>query len=87
MLTMGVRKLSVSLPDDLARDAAELARKEGIPLSAWLSRAAAHRIRIERGLAAVRDWEAEHGEFTAEELAESQAFFEEALARAGVTQR
>ena len=87
MLAMAVRTLSVSLPDDLARDATELARKEGIPLSAWLSRAAAHRIRIERGLAAVREWEAEHGELTAEELAESQAFFEQALAAAGVHRR
>lgn len=87
MLAMAVRKLSVSLPDDLARDATELARREGIPLSAWLSRAAAHRIRIERGLAAVRDWEAEHGEITAEDLAESQAFYEQALAQAGVHQR
>jgi hypothetical protein len=36
-----------------------------------LNDAAANALAIERGLDAVREWEAEHGAFTADELAEA----------------
>ncbi len=40
-----------------------------VSLSAWLNAAAERAIRIEDGLAAVREWEQEHGELSTEELA------------------
>jgi len=69
MSTMTVRKLSVALDDSIATAAAEAAARAGMSLSAWLNRAAENELAIGRGLAAVSEWEAEHGELTAEELA------------------
>ncbi len=66
---MTVRKLSVALDDATATAAAEAAARAGLSLSAWLNRAAENELAIGRGLAAVSEWEAEHGELTPEELA------------------
>ncbi|MFV0308786.1 MAG: hypothetical protein ACK5OX_13700 [Desertimonas sp.] len=38
-------------------------------LSAWLNAAAERALLVEQGLAGVAEWEAEHGELSAEELA------------------
>jgi hypothetical protein len=65
---MAVRKLSVALDESVARGAAEAAERQGVSLSAWLSAAAERALLVEEGLAAVRAWEQEHGELTAEEL-------------------
>jgi hypothetical protein len=40
-----------------------------VSLSAWLNEAAATALAIEDGLAAVAEWEQEHGPLSAEELA------------------
>ncbi|WP_419922003.1 hypothetical protein [Candidatus Poriferisodalis sp.] len=45
------------------------ATASGLSLSAWLNDAAERAIRIEEGLAAVREWELEHGELSPEALA------------------
>ncbi|WP_420437024.1 hypothetical protein [Candidatus Poriferisodalis sp.] len=66
---MAVKKLSVSLDESVAERAASAAASHGVSLSAWLNAAAERAIRIEDGLAAVREWEAEHGELSVEELA------------------
>lgn len=66
---MAVKKISVALEEEVARGAAEAAAARGLSLSAWLNDAAEQALLVERGLAAVREWEAEHGEFTDEELA------------------
>ena len=65
---MSVKKLSVALNDTIAERAAAAAERHGVSLSAWLNAAAERALVIEAGLAAVREWEAEHGELTAEEL-------------------
>ena len=66
---MAVKKLSIALDESVAESAASAAAASGLSLSAWLNDAAQRAIRIEEGLAAVREWEREHGELTAEELA------------------
>lgn len=66
---MGVRKLSVALEESVAAQAADAAQRRGVSLSAWLNAAAERALRIERGLAGVAEWEAEHGELSGEELA------------------
>jgi len=70
---MAVRKLSVALDDDVAAAAATSAKRRGLSLSAWLNAAAARALAIEDGLAAVAEWEAEHGPLTDEELAAADA--------------
>ena len=75
---MAVRKLSVALDDEVASAASASAAKHGQSLSAWLNDAAANALAIEDGLAAVAEWEAEHGAFTSEELAQADAALDRA---------
>ena len=70
---VGVRKLSVALEEQVAEAAVASAARHGLSLSAWLNRAAENALAIEEGLAAVAEWEAEHGVLTAEELAAADA--------------
>ena len=65
---MSVKKLSIALDESVAAGAAEAAERHGVSLSAWLDAAARRALVLEAGLGAVRDWEAEHGELSAEEL-------------------
>ena len=66
---MGVKKLSIALDESVAENAANAAEHHGLSLSAWLNRAAERALVLEAGLTAVREWESEHGELVAEELA------------------
>jgi hypothetical protein len=68
---MVVKKLSIALDSDVADAASRAAERAGLSLSAWLNDAAENALAIERGLEAMREWEAEHGAFTEEELAEA----------------
>ena len=68
---MVVKKLSIALDGEVADAASRAAARAGLSLSAWLNDAAETALAIERGLEAMREWEAEHGAFTDEELAEA----------------
>jgi|GEM_PF-4994416 len=72
MPVMAVRKLSISLREDIAEAAARLAESQGVTLSAWLSDATEHAIRVAEGLAAIEDHFAEHGEPSEAEAAWAQ---------------
>ena len=78
MLNMGVKKLSVALDERVAEAAAASAERQGLSLSAWLNRAAQNALALEDGLAAVAEWEAEYGAFTAEEIAAADAVLDAA---------
>jgi hypothetical protein len=78
MPDMGVKKLSIALDERVAEAAAASAERHGLSLSAWLNRAAANALAVEDGLAAVAEWEAEHGAFTAEEIAAADAVLDAA---------
>jgi predicted transcriptional regulator len=77
-----VRKLSIALDDDVAAAAAASAEKHGQSLSAWLNDAAAQALAVEDGLAAVAEWETEHGALTDDELAAADAVLDRAGGRA-----
>lgn len=81
MLIMAVKKLSVALDRSVAEAAAASAERQGLSLSAWLSRAAENALAIEEGLAAVAEWEAEHGALTSAELAAADAVLDAGRAR------
>lgn len=70
---MAVKKLSVALDDTVADQVARAARRAGMSVSAWLNRAAENELAIEAGLDAVKEWEADHGALTPEELAVADA--------------
>lgn len=71
---MAVRKLSISLDADVAARATRLAEADGVTLSAFIGRSLENRLILEDGRLAMEEWEAEHGAFTPEELAEADAF-------------
>lgn len=65
---MSVTKLSVALDERIAERASGSAERLGMSLSAWLNRAATNALAIEDGLAAVAEWEAEHGRLSPDDL-------------------
>lgn len=79
---MTTKKVTITIPEEILAEASVLAEKAGLPFSTWLAQTVAHAVRIERGLAAMQEWEAEHGAFTDEEVAWADAQI--AQAEAGV---
>ena len=49
------------------------AKEAGVPLSHLVASAAERELRLRAGRAVVREWQAEHGVFTPEELAAARA--------------
>jgi hypothetical protein len=76
---MTVKKLSVALDGEVAEAAADAASRAGVSLSAWLNDAAENKLAVADGLAAVREWEAEHGAFTPEEIARADDLLDRLL--------
>jgi hypothetical protein len=70
-------KLAITVDPDVHAQILAAAAAEGISVSAWMTAAARRALIVRDGLAAVAEWEAEHGAFTREEL-------EAARQRAGV---
>jgi hypothetical protein len=81
---MAVRKKrSISMPPDLDAEIAAAAAGAGMSYSAWLAATARKEFTILAGLAAVSEFEREHGAFTPEELAEASQWAARAVERAG----
>ena len=76
---MPVRKLSIALDDTIAEGVVRAAARAGVSVSAWLNHAAENELAIEAGLDAVREWEAEHGTLTADELAAADTLLDRVL--------
>jgi hypothetical protein len=62
-------KLAITVDPDVYTQVIAAAEAEGLSVSAWMTAAARRELRLRDGLAAVAEWEAEHGPLTAEELA------------------
>jgi hypothetical protein len=61
-------KLAITVDPDVHAQVLAAARDEGISVSAWMTAAARRTLLIRDGLAAVAEWEAEHGSFSAAEM-------------------
>ncbi len=61
-------KLAITVDPDVHARVVAAATAEGVSVSAWMTAAARHALKLREGLAAVAEWEAEHGAFTPEEL-------------------
>jgi metal-responsive CopG/Arc/MetJ family transcriptional regulator len=70
---MATKKVTITLPEDLVEALDAAAREDGIPLSRLVASAAEWELRRRVGRKLVADWQAEHGAFTAEELAAARA--------------
>jgi hypothetical protein len=84
---MAVRKKrSISMPPDLDAEIATAAADAGLSYSAWLAETARKEFTIRAGLAAVSQFEQDHGAFTAEEIAEADAWAAQVVAQHGQAQ-
>lgn len=70
---MATRKVTITLDENLVEAMSRTARETGVPLSRLIASAAEREMRRRIGLAAVAEWEAEHGAFTPDELAAARA--------------
>lgn len=73
-------KRSISLPAELAAGVDRAAAAAGLTVSAWLAQTAAHRLKVEAGLAGVAGWEAEVGALSPEERADGEEWARRILA-------
>jgi hypothetical protein len=62
-------KLAITVDADVHDRVLEAAAAEGVSVSAWMTKAARRALLVRDGLAAVAEWEAEHGVLTEAELA------------------
>ena len=61
-------KLAITVEAGVHAKLLRAAEAEGMSVSAWMTAAARRALRARDGLAAVAEWEAEHGPFSDEEL-------------------
>jgi hypothetical protein len=61
-------KLAITVDPDVHAQVVAAAAADGVSVSAWMTSAARRALRLRDGLAAVAEWEAEHGTLTREEL-------------------
>jgi len=66
-------KLAVTVDADVHAGVLHAAKADGTSVSAWITAAARRALLVRDGLAAVAEWEAEHGALTAAELAAARA--------------
>lgn len=66
-------KLAITVDADVHARVIEAAAGEGVSVSAWMTEAARRALLVRDGLAAVAEWEAQHGSFTDEEMAAARA--------------
>ena len=83
LAVMAVRKKrSISMPPDLDAEIAAAAAQAGMSYSAWLADTARKEFTIRAGLAAVSQFERDHGAFSPEELSAAEEWAATAAERA-----
>ena len=61
-------KLAITIAPDVHEQVLAAAARRGVSVSAWMTAAARLALKVRDGLAAVAQWEAEHGALTEAEL-------------------
>ena len=65
-------KLAITIAPEIHASIMKAAAREGVSISAWMTAAAREALRQRAGLAAVAQWEKQHGAFTEDELQEAR---------------
>ncbi|MDX2178560.1 MAG: hypothetical protein SFV18_03140 [Bryobacteraceae bacterium] len=65
-------KLAITVDPDVHKDVLAAAAKDRMTVSAWMTAAAREALHRRAGLAAVAQWEAQHGRSTAEEMEQAR---------------
>jgi hypothetical protein len=58
---VATKKVTITIPEETHAKASALAKQAGLPFSTWLTQTAEHEVRVQEGLAAMREWEEEVG--------------------------
>lgn len=61
-------KLAITVDPDVHRRVLAAAQEQGVSVSAWMTEAARRALLVRDGLAAIAEWESDHGALTAREL-------------------
>jgi hypothetical protein len=72
-------KLAITIDPEVHDQILNAAASEGMSVSAWMTSAAREALRRRAGLAAVAEWESQHGAFTSEEMEEARRSVREQL--------
>lgn len=70
---MATRKVTITLSEELVEALGVAAREDGVALSRLVSGAVERELRRRVGQHLLAEWQAEHGAFTADELAAARA--------------
>jgi hypothetical protein len=65
-------KLAITVDADVHERVLDAAAEEGVSVSSWMTDAARRALLVRDGLAAVAEWEAQHGAFSDEEMTASR---------------
>jgi hypothetical protein len=65
-------KLAITIDPEVHEKIVAAAAHDGVSLSAWMTSAAREALQRRAGLAAVAEWEKQHGPFRAEEMDEAR---------------
>jgi hypothetical protein len=65
-------KLAITIAPEVHEKILAAAAREKLSVSAWMTRAAREALQRRAGLAAVAEWEKQHGSFTPEEIEEAR---------------
>lgn len=65
-------KLAITIDPEVHEKVVAEASREGVSISAWMTNAARRALQIQAGLAAVAEWEKQHGAFTSDEMDQAQ---------------
>ena len=65
-------KLAITVDAEVHQKVVAAAAEEGVSVSAWMTSAARRALLVRDGLAAVAEWESEHGALTGKELVEAR---------------
>ena len=61
-------KLAITVDPEVHENIHAAAARDGVSVSGWMTNAAREALKRRAGLAAVEQWEKQHGRFTAEEM-------------------
>ena len=61
-------KLAITIDPEVHENVLSAAAHEGVTVSAWMTAAAREALRRRAGLAAIEEWEKQHGRFSAEDM-------------------
>jgi hypothetical protein len=65
-------KLAITIDPDIHESILAAAARDGVSISAWMTTAAREALQRRAGLAAIAQWEKQHGRLTAEEMDEAR---------------